>query len=175
MRSCAASQKPIVEWMPDNTSGPEHMQKDRLQSAKVRPRTAIERAPSLITCMLHTCICGLVTCRVIMDVCGRLRAATAVGRAGRARHVPPWAGGRVARRMAATTASCSRCLSTTSTTVVGTLDVCHGEFGLLCRRQRRLARGLRRYVCLLREPCRPLVALAGRGEALLGVKAAFRH
>ena len=81
----------------------------------------------------------------------------------------------MARRMAATTASCSRCLSTTSTTVVGTLDVCHGEFGLLCRRQRRLARGLRRYVCLLREPCRPLVALAGRGEALLGVTAAFRH
>ena len=107
----------------------EHMQKDRLQSAKVRPRMAIERAPSLSTCMLHTCLCGLVTCRVIMVVCGRLRAATAVGRAGRARHVPPWAGGRLASGMAATRASCPRCLSTSSTTVVGTLEVWHGGLG----------------------------------------------
>ena len=49
MRSYEASQPPIVERMPDTTSVTEHMQKDRHQSAKVRPRTAIERVPSPAT------------------------------------------------------------------------------------------------------------------------------
>ena len=151
------------------------MQKDRPQSATVRQRAAIERAPSLTTCMLHTCLCGLLTCRVIMVVCGRLRAATAVGRAGRAGHVLPRDGGRMASCMAAMRASCPRCLSTSSTTVVGTSEVCQGDFGLEWRRLRRLSRGLRRRVCSVCVLFRSVMAVAGRGEALLGMTGAFCH
>ena len=78
----------------------------------------------------------------------------------------------MANGMAAMRASCPRCLSTCSTTVVGTLEVCQGDFVLEWRRLRRLPRGLRRHVCSVCVLCRSTMALAGRGEALLGVRAA---
>ena len=78
----------------------------------------------------------------------------------------------MARLMVATRASCPRCLSTSSTTVVGTSEVCQSDFGLDWRRLRRLSRGLRRRVCSVCVLCRSAMALVGRGEALLGVWAA---
>ena len=52
--------------------------------------------------------------------------------------------------MAAARSSCSRCLSTSSTTVVGTPEVRHGDFGLEWRRLRRLSPGLGRRLCSVR-------------------------
>ena len=61
-----------------------------------------------------------------------------------------------------------------STTVVGTSEVCQGDFGLEWRRLRWLSRGPRRRLCSVCVLCRSGMALAGRGEPRVGRGSCFQ-
>ena len=67
------------------------MQKDRPRFFKVRPRTAIERAPSSQHGCMHAVHVASCSERAIALVMRRCWAVTLAGRAQRAGAVPPWA------------------------------------------------------------------------------------